>query len=44
MDMWGTKMLTALHTLAGMAAEGLDLPSNTFQDMMQDGELGPGLA
>mmetsp|Transcript_66152 Transcript_66152/g.182591 ORF Transcript_66152/g.182591 Transcript_66152/m.182591 type:complete len:306 (+) Transcript_66152:451-1368(+) len=36
MDMWGTKMLTALHTLAGMAAEGLDLPSNTFQDMMQD--------
>lgn len=37
MDMWGNKMLAALHTLAGMAAEGLDLPPTSFQDMMKAG-------
>jgi isopenicillin N synthase-like dioxygenase len=37
MDMWGTKMLDALHTLAGMTAVGLNLPSNTIQDMMHCG-------
>lgn len=37
MDMWGNKMLAALHTLAGMAAEGLELPPTTFQDMMRAG-------
>jgi isopenicillin N synthase-like dioxygenase len=37
MDMWGNKMLTSLRTLAGMAAEGLDLPPTTFQDMMDNG-------
>uniref|UniRef100_A0A7S2S0B3 Isopenicillin N synthase-like Fe(2+) 2OG dioxygenase domain-containing protein n=1 Tax=Rhizochromulina marina TaxID=1034831 RepID=A0A7S2S0B3_9STRA len=37
MNMWGNKMLAALDTLAGMAAEGLDLPPTTFQDMMSFG-------
>jgi isopenicillin N synthase-like dioxygenase len=37
MDMWGEKMLATLHTLAAMAATGLDLPPTTFQDMMNCG-------
>jgi len=37
MNMWGDKMLAALHVLAGMAAEGLDLPPTLFQDMMACG-------
>jgi len=37
MDMWGTKMLASVHTLAGMAALGLDLPPTSFQDLLHEG-------
>lgn len=37
MDMWGSKMLASLHTLAGMAAVGLGLPPASFQDLMHEG-------
>ncbi len=37
MDNWGGKMLNALMSVAGLAAIGMDLPENTFQDMMHNG-------
>jgi isopenicillin N synthase-like dioxygenase len=30
MDTWGNKMLTSVYTIAGMIAEGLNLPRTTF--------------
>jgi isopenicillin N synthase-like dioxygenase len=36
MNMWGVKMRDACVTLAGMAADGLELPTKSFQDLMQN--------
>ena len=37
MDSWGDKMLTAVSVLAEMAAEGFDLPVDSFTSRMHCG-------
>lgn len=37
MDKWGSLMLTAVTSAAEMCAVGLDLPGNTFVDLMHQG-------
>lgn len=37
MDKWGQLMLQSVHTVAEMTAVGLELPENTFTDMLKNG-------
>jgi hypothetical protein len=37
MDKWGTLMVASVHTVAEMVAVGLELPPNTFLDILENG-------
>jgi hypothetical protein len=34
MDRWGEKMVDAIYTISRMSAIGMDIPENTFSDIL----------